>query len=616
VDLVFLEDLIVYDSSDCGFDCDGDGVENCSECDPYDPNSTILIGSACDDGDPDTYNDQYDANCNCIGFACVAPETISGGAVTSSNGSYQCTTFTFPEDAVDINFSLTNVDSKTIICLQDIYDGSSDPLSITVGTISFCPICDLSTPVGLNLPETEICSDVAAFTLYGGTPSGGTYSGTGVVGGQFDPSVAGVGTHTITYTYIDANGCEDFAEQDIVVSLAPDANASTNQSICVGEDVQLNGSGGDNYSWSPSTGLSNENIANPIASPTTTTTYTLTVTNTDGCTSTDEVVVYVFPCPEASPCHYLHEFNNASYFGSDGSESWSGSSWDESGDNNSATSGDVQILGGYLSMEHSDSSPPSIQRRLDLSGHSSAVLSMDISTGGDLEADDIFYIEVFDGTSWITVFTHGGNVSGTINVSFDISAYIDANAEIRIGITSGFAEAFEDIKIDNVRIDLDCLCEGMADAGIDLAVCQGDSIQLVATGGVQYEWSPAASLTDPNIANPMAFPTVATNYTVTVTDEEGCTDTDEVSITVNESLDAGIIAIQQDYCEDGSGEATLTILNGSGPFNINWNSSDNSETGSDTMTNPGSITITGLNGNTTYCFYVTDSNGCIVTGSP
>jgi hypothetical protein len=39
------------------------------------------------------------------------------------------------------------------------------------------------------------------------TPAGGTYSGTGVVGGAFDPAVAGPGVYTITYTYTNANGC-------------------------------------------------------------------------------------------------------------------------------------------------------------------------------------------------------------------------------------------------------------------------------------------------------------------------------------------------------------------------------------------------------------------------
>ena len=48
------------------------------------------------------------------------------------------------------------------------------------------------------------------------------------------------------------------------------------------------------YSWSPTTGLSNPNIANPTASPTTTTTYTMTAT-ANGCSASDSVVITVFP---------------------------------------------------------------------------------------------------------------------------------------------------------------------------------------------------------------------------------------------------------------------------------------------------------------------------------
>jgi uncharacterized protein (TIGR02145 family) len=45
------------------------------------------------------------------------------------------------------------------------------------------------------------------FRLKGGIPLGGTYSGAGVAGGIFNPGVAGVGTHLITYTYTNAALC-------------------------------------------------------------------------------------------------------------------------------------------------------------------------------------------------------------------------------------------------------------------------------------------------------------------------------------------------------------------------------------------------------------------------
>jgi len=50
-----------------------------------------------------------------------------------------------------------------------------------------------------------------------GTPAGGGYSGNGVVFGNFNAADAGVGTHAITYTYFDGNGCENSAVQLIGV---------------------------------------------------------------------------------------------------------------------------------------------------------------------------------------------------------------------------------------------------------------------------------------------------------------------------------------------------------------------------------------------------------------
>lgn len=53
----------------------------------------------------------------------------------------------------------------------------------------------------------SVCLAVSSLLLSGGTPSGGTYSGPGVEDDQFFPSVAGVGVHTLTYTYTSGQGC-------------------------------------------------------------------------------------------------------------------------------------------------------------------------------------------------------------------------------------------------------------------------------------------------------------------------------------------------------------------------------------------------------------------------
>ncbi len=61
------------------------------------------------------------------------------------------------------------------------------------------------------------CLNWPAFELTGGLPVGGEYSGTGVDNGIFDPAVAGVGDHEITYSYTDENGCENSDVQVLTV---------------------------------------------------------------------------------------------------------------------------------------------------------------------------------------------------------------------------------------------------------------------------------------------------------------------------------------------------------------------------------------------------------------
>ncbi|MFT6982720.1 MAG: hypothetical protein ACJAUD_001490 [Crocinitomicaceae bacterium] len=65
----------------------------------------------------------------------------------------------------------------------------------------------------------DICTFDPFFTMTGGAPAGGTYTGPGVTGGVFDPATAGAGTHTITYSFTDANGCTAEAIGTIFVDI-------------------------------------------------------------------------------------------------------------------------------------------------------------------------------------------------------------------------------------------------------------------------------------------------------------------------------------------------------------------------------------------------------------
>ncbi|MGQ0828728.1 MAG: DUF7948 domain-containing protein [Bacteroidota bacterium] len=104
------------------------------------------------------------------------------------------------------------------------------------------------------------------------------------------------GTYDVTLITSTVNGCKDTA---IVQLDIPSVSVSINpsQNICIGGSAQLNASGGFKYSWSPTTGLNDPNIPNPIATPTVTTSYTVNIStlnsNGDTCIRTLSTIVFV-----------------------------------------------------------------------------------------------------------------------------------------------------------------------------------------------------------------------------------------------------------------------------------------------------------------------------------
>ncbi len=105
-------------------------------------------------------------------------------------------------------------------------NGCSDSASTTI-TVNIAPIVTLEI-------QPTVCADAAIFALVGGNPAGGTYSGVGVSGGNFDAATAGVGTQDISYDYTSAEGCTASANQPLIVKDCAgleDVNAANNLTI-------------------------------------------------------------------------------------------------------------------------------------------------------------------------------------------------------------------------------------------------------------------------------------------------------------------------------------------------------------------------------------------------
>ena len=100
---------------------------------------------------------------------------------------------------------------------------------------------------------------------------------------------------------VTSNGCASANSSSATVNVnnAPVAATGPSMTICKGMNITIGSSpvAGNSYAWSPATGLSAANIANPIASPPATTTYTLTETSpSSGCSGNSTVTITVINC--------------------------------------------------------------------------------------------------------------------------------------------------------------------------------------------------------------------------------------------------------------------------------------------------------------------------------
>ncbi|CAN5358406.1 hypothetical protein BH09BAC5_BH09BAC5_02220 [soil metagenome] len=82
-----------------------------------------------------------------------------------------------------------------------------------------------------SLAASIICLNDAAITLTGGSPAGGTYSGTGVTANSFNPMTAGNGMQVITYTFTDSTGCSGMAIDSITVDPCTGISTETSNTI-------------------------------------------------------------------------------------------------------------------------------------------------------------------------------------------------------------------------------------------------------------------------------------------------------------------------------------------------------------------------------------------------
>ena len=174
-------------------------------------------------------------------------------------------------------------------------------------TVNDCSACSLAltggTPADASCGQNNGRVNGVAIT---GNAGSETYVWTNAAGATVGTgaNLTGVGAGTYTLTVTEGTCSATAGPFTVGGGASPTLNAGADATICASDNTSLQATptGGTpvSYSWTPTTGLSNATVANPVASPTTTTTYTVVADFGAGCTVTDQATITVDNCP--APC--------------------------------------------------------------------------------------------------------------------------------------------------------------------------------------------------------------------------------------------------------------------------------------------------------------------------
>ena len=371
------------------------------------------------------------------------------------------------------------------------------------------------------------------------------------------------------------------------------ADAGANLSVCQGSGVQLNGTGGATYSWSPTTGLSNATIANPIASPTINTTYTLTASNLSGCSDTSIVKITVNPLPTANAGSDVFICPGASSFLS-GSGTGSSYLWSPSSGLNNNT-----ILSPTASPNETTTYTLTVNSSLGCTASDQVVVNVYAAPSVNAGPSQ----NVCQGNSVQLNASGGLTYSWSPTIGLNNSTINNPTANVLINTT--YTVSITDLNgcSGNDTVSIHILPPITVSAGNNVTICQNAATQLNASGGVTYSWSPTIGLSNAAIANPICFTAATTTYSVVVTNNMGCTGSAQVVVTVLPPVAAPSISPSQPSICAGSS----IQINASGSINYSWYPSTglNTTTGSTVVASP---TIT-----TNYTLAGTDVNGCVAS---
>ncbi len=449
-----------------------------------------------------------------------------------------------------------------------------------------------SLPTASISNDTTICiGDTIQLVASGGTNY--EWSPTDSISDPFISNPIVWPTTTTTYQLIvsDLNGCNDTISVTVTVQPLPTILAGNDETICINDTVQLTAAGALNYTWSPTDSLSANNIANPLAWPTDTTVYVVTGADALGCISTDTIAVNVNPLPpaDAGDDEWICPGDDIQLNASGGiTYTWfpvtgltNPNIADPIATLTDTVTYQVEVISAFGCINYDTMTVFVNQTVPTQAGNDTIICFADsIAIGGNPTA--------VNGTTYqwspATLVNNPTLANPMVSPSVPTMFYVLTSNDTCTGLDSVFVDIHPNTA---------------ANAGLDVQICIGDTAQLSASGGIDFLWIPAATLTDDTIANPQAFPTDTTDYIVTITDANACIGTDTVTVIVNPlpTVDAGT---NVDICIGDSIGLTAT-----GGDIYAW--SPNDSISDSTLFNPLVWPVLA----TEYFVEVTDSNGCI-----
>jgi len=457
-------------------------------------------------------------------------------------------------------------------------------------TSASMPVTVVGNPTAAAGPDASICLNTnttlnaTGGILFNWSPSLGLNDST-----IASPIAAPLSTTTYDLVVTDLNGCTATDQVIVTVLPLPSVSAKQDTTICPGQNVQLQAAGATTYSWSPLTGLNNGGIANPTSSTNVSTTYTVTGTDGNGCTNSASVFVNLFPQPvaDAGPDVAICYGSTTQLNGNGGINfSWSPAAIVDSANSSTTTTTPVITTTYTLTI-------------VDVNGCS---------------ASDNVTVNV----NALPVMNAGADVQICFQTSTQLNAtgassYLWSPDSLLSSSTGSLTNSFNDTTTTFYVVGTDVNgCSAMdsvtvfvipqmiAAVGQGATICPGGVVQLFASGGTQYTWSPSESLDNAFLPNPTSAPLLSTTYTVIVSD--GVCDSDTLNVTINVN--------QSPYCNAGQDYnvpvGTQVILNGQSTQGSTYSWSPSSGLSCTDCLNP-EVTATE---NTTYTLTTTSSDGC------